>query len=221
VPVVARIEGRRGTQWTSEVSIWNASGAPVTVSLEYLAEDTDNAAGGAVAQDIHLGAFETLTLDDVAREHFAVANGKGALVIDASGAITVTSRVVTAGPNGGTAGNGVRTVPGGGWPEGTVVLPGVRMREDFRTNVGFVTGDQAETFVCKLWNANGHLVKEAFVAVKPRSLRQLSVEQIFGHSGYDIPDPVGTITVEGDQSFLTYMTVIDGTSQDPVFVMPL
>lgn len=220
VPVVARIEGRRGTLWTSEVSLWNASGAPVTIGLEYLAEGTDNSAGGAVAQDVHLGAFETLTLGDVAREHFGVVNGKGALVIDSTGAITVTSRVVTAGPNGGTAGNGVRTVPGEGWSEGTVVLPGVRMRDNFRTNVGFVTQNQAETFLCKLWNASGSLVKEASVEVKPRSLRQLSVEQIFGHSGYSPPDPVGTITVEGGGPFLTYMTVIDGTSQDPVFVMP-
>jgi len=221
VPVVARVEGRDGTGWTSEVSVWNASGAPVTISLEYLAENTNNAGGGAVAPDIQLGAFETLTLGDVIRNHFEVINGKGALVIDASGAITVTSRVATAGPNGGTSGNGVRTIPGDGWSEGTVVLPGVRMRDGFRTNIGFVTGDQAETFICKLWNGNGQVAAEGFVTLKPRSMRQRSVEQIFGSSGYDLPDPVGTITVEGDHPFLTYLTVIDGTSQDPVFVMPM
>ena len=221
VPVVARVEGRDGTGWTSDVSVWNASGAPVTVSLEYLAENTNNAGGGAVAPEIKLAAFETVTLDDVIRRHFGVINGKGALVINASGAITVTSRVATAGPNGGISGNGVRTVPGEEWSEGMVVLPGVRMRYGFRTNVGFVTGDQTETFICKLWNGNGQVVAEGFVKVKPRSMRQRSVEQIFGSTGYDLPDPVGTITVEGDQRFLSYLTVIDGTSQDPVFIMPM
>jgi len=221
VPVVARIEGRDGTGWTSEVSVWNASGAPVTISLEYLAENTNNAGGGVFAPEIQLAAFETLTLGDVTRNHFEVINGKGALVIDASGPITVTSRVATAGPNGGTAGNGVRTIPGDGWSEGTVILPGVRMREGFRTNVGFVTGDHAETFICKLYDGSGQVIATGFVSLKPRSMRQRSVEQIFGLSEADTPDPVGTITVEGDNPFLTYLTVIDGTSQDPVFVMPM
>jgi hypothetical protein len=35
------------------------------------------------------------------------------------------------------------------------------------------------------------------------------------------PDPVGSIIVTGDGDYLSYLTVIDGTSQDPVFVMPL
>ncbi len=221
VPVIARVEGVDGTGWSSEVSVWNATPDPVTISLEYLAENTNNSHGGAVAPGIQLGAFETLTFDDVARDYFEVINGKGALVVNASGAITVTSRVTTAGPNGGTSGNGVRTIPGEDWPIGTVVLPGVRLRDGFRTSVGFVTGDELETFICKLWNADGKVVAEGFVKVKPRSMRQRSVEQIFGASGYDLPDPVGTITIDGDNPFLTYMTVIDGTSQDPVFVMPM
>jgi hypothetical protein len=87
--------------------------------------------------------------------------------------------------------------------------------------VGFVTGDKLENFICTLWDGNGQVVAEAIVRVKPRSMLQRSVERIFGESGYEFPDPVGTITIEGDSPFLTYMTVIDGTSQDPVFVMPM
>lgn len=220
IPVVAHIPGKGGTVWTSEVSLYNQPGSPTTVNLEYLPENTDNSAGGLESAEISLGWFETVTLEDVVRNLFGVSNGKGALRIEAPAAITVTSRVATAGPRGGTSGNGVRTVHGGAWSTGRVVLPGVRMRDGFRTNVGFVSGSEAVTLLCSLLDADGSILAEASVAVEPRSMRQLSVEKIFGSSGYPIPDPVGAITVEGAGAYLAYMTVIDGTSQDPVFVMP-
>ena len=220
VPVVAHLPGEDDTEWTSDVSLWNASGGPVTVHLEYLPENTDNSAAGVTSPEIHLAAFESLTLEDVVLNRFGIDNGKGTLLIEASGSVTVTSRVATAGPNGGTSGNGVRTVHAGAWSKTRTMLPAVRMRDGFRTNVGFVTGPEAITFHCELFNANGTLVAEGSVDVEPRSLRQLSVEEIFGSSGYTIPDPVGAIIVEGDGDFLAYLTVIDGTSQDPVFVMP-
>ena len=220
VPVVAHVPGKDDTEWTSDVSLWNASGGPVTVHLEYLPENTDNSAAGITSPEIHVAAFESLTLEDVVLDRFGIDNGKGTLLIETSGSVTVTSRVATAGPNGGTSGNGVRTVHDGAWSKGHAMLPGVRLRDGFRTNVGFVSGAEAITFHCKLFNADGTLVAEGTVNLKPRSMRQLSVEKIFGSSGYTIPDPVGTITVEGAGDFLAYLTVIDGTSQDPVFVMP-
>ncbi len=220
VPVVAHIPGRDNTEWTSEVSLWNASGGPVTVHLEYLPEKTDNSAAGITSPEIHIAAFESLTLEDVVLGRFGIDNGKGTLLIEASGSVTVTSRVATAGPNGGTSGNGVRTFHDGAWSKTQAMLPGVRMRDGFRTNVGFISGAEAITVRCKLFNMDGALVAEGSVNVKPRSLRQLSVERIFGSSGYTVPDPVGAIIVEGDGDFLAYLTVIDGTSQDPVFVMP-
>jgi hypothetical protein len=50
-------------------------------------------------------------------------------------------------------------------------------------------------------------------------MQQWSVGKLFG-SDYIQPDPAGSIVVAGDRPYLTYMTVIDGSSQDPVFVMP-
>jgi hypothetical protein len=91
--------------------------------------------------------------------------------------------------------------------------------DGFRTNVGFVTGDAAVDFQCTLYNGNGAVAAEASIRVNPRSLRQRSLEQLFG-GGFQPPDPVGTLVVEGDGDFLAYLTVIDGTSQDPIFVMP-
>ena len=80
-------------------------------------------------------------------------------------------------------------------------------------------GDHAVTFQFDLRDAGGTLIATSFRSVEPRSLRHLSVERLFGRS-VAVPDPVGSIVVSGDGDFLAYLTVIDGTSQDPVFVMP-
>jgi hypothetical protein len=219
VPAVVHAPGKDGTVWTSSVALWNASGAPATVQLEYLPQGGSNAAGGLLSSPIELEAFETLLLEDVALSLFGVDNGSGALAIEASGEVQVTSRVTTAAPAGGTSGNGVRAVHLGDWSNGRLVLPGARLVDGFRTNVGFVTGDAAVDFQCTLYNGNGAVAAEASIRVNPRSLRQRSLEQLFG-GGFQPPDPVGTLVVEGDGDFLAYLTVIDGTSQDPIFVMP-
>jgi len=49
-------------------------------------------------------------------------------------------------------------------------------------------------------------------------MRQISVESLFPDLEV-VPDPVASIVVRGDARFLAYLTVVDGTSQDPIFVM--
>jgi len=220
VPVVAHNPGLEGTFWSSTVSIWNASGSPNSLFLEYLPEDTDNSDGGFPTPEINLGPYETLSLDDVVFEIFHVSDGKGALVVTASGPVTVTSRVFTAAAEGGSAGHRVRSVHASDLSSGEVVLPGVRLVDGFRTNLGLVTGDSATNFVIEVRAGDGSLEAITRLRVKPRTLRQLSVESLFG-SEFPIPIlPVGSIVVRGDAGFLAYLTVVDGSSQDPIFVMP-
>jgi hypothetical protein len=221
VPVVAHVEGAEETFWSSSVAIWNAGATTTTVDLEYLPEKTDNQTGGLMAPLVSLEPYGTRNLDDVVLNELGITDGKGVLVVKASQPITVTSRVFTdcaVCPLHGTSGNGVRTVPASAIKAGTAVLPGVRMMDGFRTNVGFVTGDQGATFGCTLYDSDGTVRAQGTVTVPARSLKQRSIEQIFGGSA--VVDPVGMLTVESADPFLVYMTIIDGTSQDPVFVMP-
>jgi hypothetical protein len=222
VPAVARIPGTGGTFWSSSVSMWNTSGNVAWIDLEYLPERTDNSRGGQRAPSIRLDPHQSLHIGDVLLDAFDIENGKGALVVDSTRPITVVSRVFTdceACPNGGTSGNGVRTVPAADLAPGPTVLPGVRLRDGFRTNVGVVTGDRSVSFTFDLRDAGGTLRSTAFQSVPPRTLRQLSVEKLFGN-GVPKPDPAGSIVVKASRPYAAYLTVIDGTSQDPVFVMP-
>jgi hypothetical protein len=219
VPVVAHIPGSDGTFWKSSVSLWNGSIWRSRINLEYLPEKRDNSSGGIHASFIWLEPYETRTIEDVLLDLFDIDDGKGVLVVKSSQVITVTSRVFTGGPLGGTSGNGVRTVRAVEVSSEDAVLPGVRMLDGFRTNIGIVTSDLGGTFQFDLRDAGGTLLSTAFRSVEPRSLRQLSMERLFGRD-VAAPDPVGSIVISGDADFLAYLTVIDGTSQDPVFVMP-
>jgi hypothetical protein len=222
VPAVARLPGSGSTFWRSSVSIWNTTRNAAWVDLEYLPERTDNSGGGQFAPSIRLEPYESLEIGDVLLDVFGIERGKGALVVQSTRPVTVVSRVFTdceVCPNGGSSGNGVRTVPSAALAAGPTVLPGVRLLDGFRTNVGVVTADRSVSFTFDLRDGGGTLRSTAFLTVAPRTLRQLSVEQLFGNA-VPKPDPAGSIVVKASRPYVAYLTVIDGTSQDPVFVMP-
>ena len=102
---------------------------------------------------------------------------------------------------------------------GETVLPGVRVLDGFRSNLGVVTGNKSVSFTFDLRDQGGTLRKTAFKTVPPRTMQQWGIGKLFGND-FVQPDPAGSIVVTGDRAYLTYMTVIDSTSQDPVFVMP-
>lgn len=217
VPVVAHVPGKDNTLWSSTATLWNSTPSVSEISLEYLPENTDNSSHGIYRSPFFLGGHDTFPLEDVLRERFSVTNGKGALVIKASKPITVTSRVWTVGPSGGTVGNGVRTVHSSDLADGEVVLPGVSMLDGFRTNVGVVTGDAPATLEFGLRDYDGSPLATEFLDVPPRTLTQLSINAIFGNQ-VTRPNPVGSLVVSSGSEFFAYLTVIDGSSQDPVFV---
>ena len=218
VPAVAHSPGRDDTLWSSVVTLWNAGSSANEIELEYLPENADNSSGGIDAAPFLLGGYDTYSLQDVLRTQFGITKGKGVLVVRATKPITVTSRVSTAGPGGGTAGNGVRTVHESALTDGEIVLAGVRMLNGFRTNVGVVTGHAWATMEFRLRDADGTLLAERFVEVPPRSLKQFSMNKLFGNN-LKPPDPAGSLVVTSGTEFLAYLTVIDGTSQDPLFMM--
>jgi hypothetical protein len=70
----------------------------------------------------------------------------------------------------------------------------------------------------RLRNADGILLAKEFVEVPPRTLTQYSLNKLFGNN-VTKPNPVGSLVAASGEPFRAYLTVIDGTSQDPVFVM--
>ena len=199
VPAVAHVPGSGGTFWSSSVSLWNSTGNVAWVDLEYLAEKTNNSAGGEVVRNFKLNPYQSRNIGDVLEDKFRVENGKGTLIIRSTRPITVTSRVFTdceSCPQGGTSGNGVRAVKLAALVSGETVLPGVRVLDGFRSNIGVVTGDSSVSFTFDLRDQGGTLRQTAFKTVPPRTMQQWSVGKLFG-SDYIQPDPAGSIVVAG------------------------
>jgi hypothetical protein len=220
VPAVAHTPGKGGTFWSSDVTVANPGANDADIDLEYLPEKVDNSRGGMTRPGLRLRAGFTYCFEDVVRDEFGVEDGKGVLRVTSSQPIVVTSRAWTTGPNGGTTGHGLHTIARQSLARDVTVLPGVRVRDGFRTNVGVVTGETWASVRLRLRDHNGIEHADTYVSVPARSMRQWSVDGLFGAAHVKNLDPTGSLVVDSDADFFAYLVVIDGSSQDPVFFLP-
>jgi hypothetical protein len=224
-PVIARNPGKAGTYWRSDLALFNATNLKNQVTLEFLPEGRDNSAGGLTASAFQLDEWETVIMPDVVGEVFAQNNVKGSLYVRATQPLAATSRAYTTDDEGGTYGHGVPPVePDLVFAESPlrseITLAGVRTLpiepdKPYRTNVGLITDDTTAHVHLKLRDDDGTVLKERDLTLAAKALRQFTLEQLF--PGYPDPDPVGSITITTDAPLLCYISVVDGTSQDPIF----
>jgi hypothetical protein len=220
VPAVAHTAGKDGTFWSSDVTVANLGTRGADIDLEYLPERTDNSGGGVVKSRLRIRAGSTYCFEDAVLDLFGIDDGKGVLRISSSRPIAVTSRVWTAGPNSGTTGHGLRPVAKETLGRDTMVLPGIRVRDGFRTNVGVVTGETWARVRLRLRDQSGAEHADTYVNVPARSMRQWSLESLFGSTAVEKLDPTGSVVLDSDADYFAYLVVIDGSSQDPVFYLP-
>jgi len=218
VPVVAHNPGLQGTTWRTDVGVFNPGSTASTVNLEYLPQGLDNSEGGLVSAPVMLQPYTTLVVGDVAGALFGVTNGKGALLVSSTSPLVVSSRSYTNRSGGGTYGHGGPPVR----PQALAATPrtiaGVRQTGGYRSNVGLVSGSRGVTVTLRLRDADGAVLgTRSGFRVPPRSLVQLGLTALF--PGAPLPDPVGAIDVLPDGPLLAYLSVVDGSSQDPVLVL--
>jgi len=108
VPAAARVAGAAGSQWYTDLYVFNPGTSTVTVDIYFLPRDTDNSS--VTATRFELAANETLTLPDVILGTFGQASAAGAFRIVATGQVIANSRVYNkAGSD--TFGQGLEGVP--------------------------------------------------------------------------------------------------------------
>lgn len=218
IPISAHNPGQDGTFWRTDLFIHNPTASNVGVTAEYLPANTDNAGGGQVAIIAALQPGGCVRVADVLGVMFGVTNGKGALVVSGGGAsIVLASRTYTTRVSGGTLGQGVPAIQLGSISTTTRVLSGIRVDTVNRTNIGLVSLSGSATVDLVLRDADGTVLgSRSGFWIPPRSVVQLSFADAF--PGAAAPNPVGSLEVTPHAPVVVYLSIIDGTSQDPSFV---
>jgi hypothetical protein len=188
------------------------------VTLDYLPEGRDNSSGGTASTSVTLGPFATVTIPDLVGTRFGVTQGKGSLAITSSMPVIAASRCYTTRALGGTLGFGAPALRPTALHSATRTLPGVRVLDGYRTNLGLFTGAAGANVTLRLRNASGALLAtNSTLWVPPRSLVQLSLGDAF--PGAPAPSPVGAVEVQTNAPLGAYLSVVDGSSQDPILVL--
>jgi len=231
VTVVANNPGAGGTDWHSDLTLYNPHQYPLPVVLQFLQTGRDNS-GSVPTVEIELYPWETLNLWDVLGPNGFDARGRiGALLayaddqrIDCAGIaagcdFAVFSRTYTLRPGGG-AGEYGQALPGFpshlGLDRSVIAyLPQVMNDGEFRTNLGVASWTGSFVRIrLELQDPGGTVIDRQDVWIPP-----------FGHAHWRLETGVtgGTVAVwildgPADAMVYPYASVVNEGTGDPVNV---
>lgn len=219
VSAAAQTNGVGGTVWRTELTIFNAGSQSANVTLLFLS----SAGSGVISKSVYLAPRKTATYANALVDLFSVANGSGAIAIDATSAgatpqLRVTNRTYTNGTRG-TYGQAVPNVAPSGL-ERNFFLTAMQANARFRTNVGLVNRSGASVPVSMiLQDSTGATIATTSTTLAPNSFRQSGLAQFFpaiGSRSYDVLSM--RISAGAEDAVSVYASVIDNESQDPIYV---
>ena len=211
----AHANGVGASVWRTDVWLTNTTASPTDATLHLLKRDRDNTS--AETFDIRLPAGENVLLNDALDTAFGYT-GTAALRITFDGEAAVTSRTYNLAPEG-TFG---QFIPGvtdrSAVSEGqTGILIQLQNTADFRSNIGFVNlGGVPLTVHAEYFSGDGTLLRSKDYFFKPYQYFQdgsALPADVDVHGGFA---RLTTSTPGG--RFLTYASVVDNGSDDPVFM---
>jgi PKD repeat protein len=220
----AHAYGLEGTIWVTDVVVHNPGDIPAIFHLYYL--EGGHANLDAVGHSFMVAGQTSLRLPDLIYEVFAKEGSGGALLIGSDQPLIVSSRTYNEQPVGSYG----QYIPGldigmavyGGQEVRLVQLayspqPGV----GFRTNIGWVNlGTSNISVTARLFLGDGTFIGSKSYTIQPYSYFQRS--NIFHQlSAVPIDDAYAIVTVDDSQArYLTYASVVDNRSGDPVYIQP-
>ena len=239
VPAAAHTAGVGGSEWRTDLQVYNPSDRTVNLTLQLV---SGAAASGIVELPEALAPGATAVLPDVLGAVFPSAEAGGLVVVarDASGdptAVAATSRTWTPSADGaGAYGQGIPAVSwvgDGDLAEAERILPGLESSDGFRTNLGVVnlTETTQQTFEVEVIDGDGAAAGTLGLTLGPLEWVQrtdiLATLDLSG-AGFtavvrqvDVADLTpGGVPGSGPPSgdFLAWASRVDRTSHDPTFI---
>jgi hypothetical protein len=223
IPAAAHVSGAVGTDWRTDLELYNPGSADAQYEISMLETDRVNSTPASWVQAVSAGA--SVRLNDVLSSIFGF-DGTAALRVDPlSGADgLVTSRTFNQTPDG-TFGQFVGAVPGSeaitSGTQGLMVelTHSQTTGSGYRTNLGYLncTGSEAAVRV-DLYRSNGVLLGAVEDTVGPHMHRQQN--RIFQQvTSNDVTDGFAIIssTTPGSR-LMAYASVVDNTTGDPIYI---
>jgi hypothetical protein len=223
IPAVASLTGVPPTDWKSQIGVVNPTSETRTASVYFVANG--QAWPGELLSGPHtIGANQSLYLDDVLQPE-RPASGLLYVTVDGTGT-AVFCRTFTPAPGGGSYGQGQPGILlGSASSETELILPLIHSAPDvFRTNVGFAQSSAGTLQVrVQIYDADGTLLAQK-TYTQAAAWRQ--VNNIFNNMGIGDAEVEGgwirVTLISGSPSYwTTYATVIDNTTDDPTYILPV
>ena len=222
ISAAAQQGGLGGTSWRTELSLFNAGTQSANVTALFI----PSAGGSMVTRSIFLAPHQSTTYANTLLDLFGIANGAGAVAIEATSPSTaaqlrVTSRTFTNGSRG-TYGQSVPDVRSNDL-ETTLYLTGIQSNAAFRTNIGLVNrGGSDVGATLTLYDSNGNTVSTANVTIPANSYQQSSLSQFFPETaGRSFNAMSMRMTTTAADVVTACASVIDNSSQDPVYMQAM
>jgi hypothetical protein len=216
IAAAASTTGAAGSDWGTDAALHVPGSEPAEVRLRFLEQLHDGTA--AVPVEVSVPAGGSLMLADVVAATFGASASSGSIVIRSSQPLVVTSRTFNTSDHG-TYGQHIPAVPREAWARGQepIVLLQLTGTERFRTNIGLSNLHDAELLAAvELYEAGGSLVETLLVTVLPWSHLQLN--QVFAGKRV-VEDGFAVVSAASAEArYLTYASVVDNTSGDPVYI---
>ncbi|HEX7810137.1 MAG TPA: hypothetical protein VF608_15485, partial [Thermoanaerobaculia bacterium] len=219
VSVAAQTGGVGGTSWRTEITLFNAGTSGASVSLVYL----PTGGGNVLSNSLFLSPKQSVTYANALLDVFGIANGAGAVMVEAASAGTVanlrlTSRTFTTGATG-TYGQAVPEVASNELAD-TLYIAGIESTSAYRTNVGLVNRTtSAVSAAIALIDARGNTLSTRTISLPANSFQQQPLGTWFpAVDGQTREHLTMRIIAASDASISGYASLVDNVTQDPIYI---
>ena len=221
-PGTASLTGAQGAFFVTDVRLYNPETSQnITVFLSFLDRDQDNSSVDEMS--VNIAPRSGAAYNDILASFFGLSEAAGAIRMRSASPFYATSRTYNTGGADGTFGSFIPGISPDEALQSGILLQIVNDPADagFRANVGFTNPNlEAVTATVRVFDADtGELIGERDRDLPPRTFSQIN--NVFAFVGArNRLATNATVEFTADAPVLAYSTVIDNTSNDPIFVVP-
>ncbi len=224
IPASAHVTGALGTNWRTDLELYNPGQAQATVTVSLLRAQQSNS--NPSQQTYTLDPGESVRHEDVLTSVFGFDGSAAIRITNDIGMVAVTSRtynLTDTGTYGQFAGGVISHTAIQAGQEGRIIqlTHNRSTTSGFRTNIGFVNATDTQiTVQVALYRADGSYLGTLAYTLAPYEFRQIN--KIFQKvTSDDVDDGYAVLsTSTPGGAFFAYATVIDNRTSDPVYITP-